>query len=113
VTGGTDAIVEVGAELEGVLELPVGPVEAPLELAVDAPAAAGVGDTMATLEAGDEVVAVVEVVEDDPPDEDEDAEDEGLELSFGTALANGLRTMRASTTFVDSFFEVTFCVVAV
>jgi hypothetical protein len=97
-------------------ELPLPLVEAPLELPVDAPAeplAAGVGDTMATEDAGDEVVGVVEVVEDDPPDEDVDAEDEGLDFSFGTALANGLRAMRASTTFGDSFLESTFCVVAV
>jgi hypothetical protein len=106
--------VEVGPVFVGVVL--AGGVELLLPL-VEEPVEAGVGDTIATVEVGDDVVAVVEVVEDADEDEDEDPDDEGaagLDASFGTALANGLRAMRASSTLGDSFFLVsTFCVVDV
>lgn len=77
---------------------PVDPAEDVLE--DGDPPAAGEGVTI------DGVVAVVDVVE---VGEDEleladvaDFEDEGLELSFGTPLANGSRAILASTTLTGS-----------
>jgi hypothetical protein len=97
--GDTEATVEVGPVLVGVV-LPAPLVGELLALPVELPPA-GVGDTMATVEVGDEVVAVVELVEDDVLDED--VEGDGVELSFGTPLANGLRAIRANTTLAGSF----------
>ena len=73
----------------------------------DEPEVAGEGDTIETgaVELDDDGVvdvdadAVVLVEEDEPL---EDVADAGLELSFGTPLANGSRAMRASTTFTGS-----------
>jgi hypothetical protein len=121
VAGGVEAIVDVGAlPAVGVLAVPdeLDPVEGlvdvdPLE-DVEPPEDVeplddGAGDTIATVEVdGDDVVAVVEDVEDD-----DGVVDAGLVFSFGTALANGLRAMRASTTLGDSFLVSTFSVVDV
>jgi hypothetical protein len=117
--GEADAIVDVG--VVRVIDAPARPDDVePVDgledvdpLGAVEPFEAGAGDTMATVEVdGGDVVADVDVVEDDEPD-DED-EDAGVELSLGTALANGLRAMRASSTLGDSFFFVsTFSVVAV
>jgi hypothetical protein len=103
--------VEVGVLLVGLLG--VGVVE-PVVPLVDEPLEAGVGDTIATVEVGEGAVAVVDVGVDCEDEDPDDAEDDGLEANFGTALANGLRAMRASSTLGDSFFLVsTFCVVDV
>jgi hypothetical protein len=102
VSGDADAIVEVGAA----------PAPEPVEPVDDAPeddesVVAGDGDTIETGAVeldGDGVVEVdadpVVLLEDDDPLED--AADAGLEVSFGTPVANGLRAMRASTTFTGS-----------
>jgi hypothetical protein len=118
VAGAVEAIVDVGAlPAVGVLAVPdeLDPVEGlvdvdPLEDVV--PLEDGAGDTIATVEVdGDDVVAVVEVVE--VVEDDDGVAGAGLVFSFGTALANGLRAMRASTTLGDSFLVSTFSVVDV
>jgi hypothetical protein len=87
------------------------PLPRPVEAGDDAleddePVVAGEGDTIETgaVELDDGVVDVdadaVVLVEDDDPLED--LADAGLELSFATPLANGLRAMRASATFTGS-----------
>jgi hypothetical protein len=102
VSGEVDAIVEVGGVLV-VVELPepVEPADDALE--VEEPVLAGEGDTIeaGAVELDDDGVAdAVALVEDDDPLGG--VADAGLGLSFDTPLANGLRAMRASTTFTGS-----------
>ena len=70
--------------------------------------AIGVGETIdgGEVEPDDDgvvvLVAVVAVEEEDEDEELLDFVDAGLELSFGTPLANGSRAIRASTTLTGS-----------
>jgi hypothetical protein len=109
VVGGTDAIVEVGV-VGVVVGVEAGGVE---ELLEDEPLVAGAGETIATVDVepddepdGDDVAAAVVDV-----DEDAVLADAGLELSLGTALANGSRAILASTTLTGSGDAVVLVVV--
>jgi hypothetical protein len=101
VLGEVEAIVDVGVLVLGgvaVLLEVVDVVEAVEELEPCEVLVSGEGDTIDTVEVGAVVVEdEVVVVEEDPDDGGA-----GLDLSWGTALAKGLRAMRASTTFVGS-----------
>jgi hypothetical protein len=72
---------------------------------------AGEGDTIETgsVEPEDDGVVVeddvVELVDAELLDELDELDDEGLDFSFGTALAKGSRAMRASTTLTGSLSE--------
>lgn len=108
--GDVDAIVEVGATV--VAELVLEPVEllddVPVDDVPEDEEVAGDGDTIATgvvevEDDGVEVDALAVVLFDEEDDEPFDELDElGLELSFGTPLANGSRAIRASTTLGGS-----------
>jgi hypothetical protein len=116
--GDTDATVEVGALLVGVVALLVPFVVEPLALEppVELPPE-GAGETIDTGEEAEEPLVVEEEVEE-LLDDVLLLADAGLELSFGTPLANGSRAIRASTTFAGSLdgagvVEVWLLVVAV
>jgi hypothetical protein len=104
-SGDVEAIVEVGAV----------PASEPVEPVDDAREGeeaemAGEGDTIETGAVElDDADAVVLVADDDPL---EDVAGAGLGLSLCTPLANGLRAMRASTTFTGSAEGVVAVVVA-
>jgi hypothetical protein len=107
VPGEVEAIVDVGAADEVDVLGAVAVVDGvePLELVPDdeGPPVSGEGETIATVDAEVEGDAVAEVAEDPVALDDEDCFwDTGLELSFGTPLANGSRAIRARTTLTGS-----------
>ncbi|MGZ4170410.1 MAG: hypothetical protein ACXVRN_03505 [Solirubrobacteraceae bacterium] len=116
VLGDVEAIVDVGVVLVGVVAglAAVDVCDVVEDWLVGV---LGAGDTIATVEVAldEDGVALDALVVDDVDDEPDD-DDAGLELSFGTALANGLRAMRASTILAGSlestFFVVEACVPA-
>src|ERR1700729_2934505 len=95
VLGEAEAIVEVGVLLEGGVSA-LDPVELPEDTGVLGDGElveAGAGDTIAGAAGGEDVVAVVD---------DELVAVDGLELSLGTPLANGLRAIRARRTLAGT-----------
>jgi len=104
--GETEAIVEVGVLLVDVRELPAPLEDEPpeLELPVEPTVAlpvAGVGETIETALDPVELLPEAEEVEE-PLDDGDDEEGLGVELSFGTSAANGLRAILASSTLAGA-----------